>query len=166
MCKSKRFKEASCSCYQNTFQADRNLLVWSTLASVPPPPPPALPTKNPGHGPVSCQCCQYQDRQIQIIKSDKLLFLCAKIYYALKEKLMASKMRSDCSEEERAGIEESIDNMTPPATVYGQLLHTLNQHALPGKAFTLCILFYVISWKGVLSLFPDASTMSSKKNIL
>ena len=59
------------------------------------------------------------------------------IYLPLKEKLLASRKRSDDSEEteDEAAVLESIDNSTPPGTAYVELLQMLNQDVLPGVTF-------------------------------
>ena len=38
-------------------------------------------------------------------------------------------------DEDRAALEKSIDDSTPPGTAYVELLQTINQQALPGKGF-------------------------------
>lgn len=55
----------------------------------------------------------------------------------MKEKLLASRKRSDDSDdtEDEAAELESIDNSTPPGTAYVELLQMLNHDVLPGRAF-------------------------------
>lgn len=61
----------------------------------------------------------------------------------MKEKLLASKTRSDESDEEEdaAAVQEAIDNLTPPGTAYIELLQMVNQDVLPGEVVTLFIYF-------------------------
>jgi len=63
----------------------------------------------------------------------KLIHLPPKIYHTFKEKLITAKRRTDGVEkEDMTAIEETINNSTPPGTVYIELLQTINQQALPG----------------------------------
>lgn len=54
----------------------------------------------------------------------------------MKEKLLASRKRSDDSDEneDEVVLQESIDNSTPPGTAYVELLQMVNQDVLPGEA--------------------------------
>ena len=64
------------------------------------------------------------------------LFFMTKIYHTFKEKLITAKRRTDgVEEEDMTAIEETINNSTPPGTVYIELLQTINQQALPGTGF-------------------------------
>ena len=65
------------------------------------------------------------------------------IYHPLKEKLLASRKRTDDSDEteNEAAVLESIDKSTPPGTAYVELLQMLNHDVLPGRAFYFCFTF-------------------------
>lgn len=79
-----------------------------------------------------------------ISKSDSWHYcLCIKVYHRLKEKLMSLKKRNVGSDEEedKAAMEESVNNSTPPGSAYVELLQTISPQALPGDEFMLFSVF-------------------------